>query len=98
MNDNTIFDILDKSDFFYIIKNEIQDTSDNEKIKKINRDRIIIELYKNYELEIEVAKLFKADLEVDLNEYIEEQYKTFMEDLEKSQIGNFSTVLNSILY
>ena len=95
INDNTIFDVLNKSKIKYNIKYEKKYSSDNEKINKSNRNRRFIELNNSYELEVEFAKLFNPDLEVDLNTDIDEQNKVFMEDLVKSQIGSFSTVVNN---
>ena len=94
-NDDTIFDIIKKNGFNCNIKYQTEYSSDNKTLNKANRHRVFLEILNNYELEIEFAKLFKPDLEVDLNNSIEEQFKVFMEDLLKSQIGNFSTVINT---
>ena len=92
-DDNTILDIIGKYNFN--IKSQKKYSSDNKVLNKSNRHRMIIELINGYELEIEFAKLFHPNLEVNLNNNINEQLKVFNEDLTQSQAGNFSTVLNS---
>lgn len=95
MNDQTIFNILENEKYKYDIKYQKEYSSDNTTLNKSNRHRTFLEFSNGYELEIEFAKLFKPNLEVDLNNDIEEQINVFTEDLIKSQIGNFSTVLNT---
>lgn len=91
--DNTILEVIGERDFN--IKYQEEYSSDNKVLNKSNRHRMIVKFVNGYELEIEFAKLFNANLEVDLNNDINEQFKVFNEDLFKSQEGNFSTVLNS---
>lgn len=92
INDNTIFNILEE--YNYIIKYQTEYSSDNEILNKSNKQRTFVKLNNDYNLEIEFAKLFKPNLEVDLNSNIDEQIEVFMEDLIKSQQCNFSTVTN----
>lgn len=91
--DNTVLEVIEESDFN--IKYQEEYSSDNKVLNKSNRHRIILKLVNGYELEIEFAKLFNPNLEVNLNTNMDEQFKVFNEDLSKSQVGNFSTVLNS---
>lgn len=93
-DDKTIFNILNNS-FKYNIKYQKEYSSDNITLNKTNRHRMFLEFFNGYELEIEFAKLFKPNLEVNLNNNIDDQIAVFTEDLIKSQIGNFSTVINS---
>ena len=94
-DDKTVFDILNETNCKYNIKYQEEYSSDNSTLNKANRHRMFLQFFNGYELEIEFAKLFKPSLEVDLNKDIEEQMNVFSEDLEKSQAGNFSTVINS---
>lgn len=91
--DNTVLEVIEESNFN--IKYQEEYSSDNKVLNKSNRHRMIVKLVNGYELEIEFAKLFNPNLEVDLNTNMDEQFKVFHEDLSKSQVGNFSTVLNS---
>ncbi len=95
MDDKTIFNILNKNNYKYTIKYQEKYSSDNTILNKSNRHRMFLQFLNGYELEIEFAKLFEPDLEVDLNNGIEKQINVFTEDLVKSQAGNFSTVINS---
>ena len=94
-DDDTIFNILKKTNYKYNMKYQEEYSSDNSILNKSNRHRIFLQFFNGYELEIEFAKLFTPNLEVDLNNDIEKQMNIFIEDLVKSQAGNFSTVINS---
>lgn len=93
IGDKSLFEILKKSHRIYsVIKNEC--SLDRLVLIKSNRKRIFIRFNNGYELEVEFAKLFNPNLEINLIEDISMQVRVFYEDLRKSQMGNFSTVIN----
>lgn len=93
--DDTLYEILNKYKYNYDIEYKDEYSSDNYVLNKSNRRRATIKFCNEYKLEVEFAKLFKPNLEVDLKEEIISQYDVFMEDLLESQKGNFSTVINT---
>lgn len=94
IGDKTIYNLLRKYHYNYEVTCRKGYTSDSKVLNKKNKSRISIRIENNFDVEVECAKLFYPNIEVDLNSDTIKQEKVFMNDLSKEQQGNFSIAVN----